>query len=108
MSRESDLRVSFPVADSEKELINQLCGYLKENFSIDEVSCDENGISINVWNSEHYYLADVMPLISRIIATIFPDRDGAAEGTGTYSVVDDIHDYSANYNHECNSPQGVL
>ena len=100
MSRESDLRISFPVAESEKELVSQVCDYFKNWSSIDEVSCDENGITFYVWNSEHYYLADVMPLITRIVATIFSDRDIAAEGTGTYSVVDDIHEYSASYNHE--------
>lgn len=100
MSRESDLRISLQTAAEERELVQQVCDYLKGSFSIDEISCDDSGISINVWNSEHYYLADVMPVITRIIATIFPDRKIEAEGTGTYSVVDDIHEYSASYNPE--------
>ncbi len=102
MSRESDLRINFQTDAEERELVRQICDYLKESYSIDEISCDDSGISINVWNSEHYYLADVMPVIIRIIATVFSDRKIEAEGTGTYSVVDDIHEYSASFNPESN------
>lgn len=97
MSRESDLSISFHTSAEERDLVRQVCDYLKESFSIDEISCDESGININVWNSEHYYLADVMPVITRIVASVFPDKEITAEGSGTYSVVDDIYEYSAVY-----------
>ena len=97
MSRESNLRIDFSVSESEKELVDQLCCVLKEWYSIDEITADKNGISIYVWNSEHYHLADVTPLITRIVTTVFPDRNIEANGVGEYSVSDDVHEYDASY-----------
>lgn len=98
MSRESNLLIRFTVSESERELAEQLADVLKEWSSLDRISVDENGLSIEVWNSEHYYLAESMPWLLRLVASVYPDKEIAAEGSGTYSVVDDIYEYSAVYN----------
>lgn len=97
MSRESNLIVSFAISDSEIELVNQVCGTINGLYSFDKIIAEENGISIFVWNSEHYYLAEVMPHIVGTIAAFFPDRHIDASGTGTNTVMDDTHEYGADY-----------
>ena len=97
MSRESNLSITFKVSDSETDLVSQLCSVLNRLYSVDEITSDKDGISISVWNSEHYYLAEVMPSITRIVASVLPNKEIAAKGTGIYTVVDDIYEYSAIY-----------
>ena len=100
MSRESDLRISFPVSEDEKVLADQLAGALNELFSIDEITTDENGLFISVWNSEHYYLAEVTPSIMRYVAAVFPDRNIEASGSGNETVSDDVHEYASSYDND--------
>lgn len=100
MSRMSELTVAFTTTGEEKALANELASAFREILSVDNAFSDESGITLECWSSEHYFLADVTPVITCIVASLFPDKTIEATGRGEYTVVDDIHEYGATYSPE--------